>query len=99
MTTIMEYDTQLTINWEGWEKEVPLVVYYTSYPAIQAPRNEYGMPKEPDEPASVEIESIKYLTWDKDGKRHQHELPEAFFSDSMQDKLASEILQHYQEYC
>lgn len=77
------FDTTLTItNPEtDVEEEVDVTVRYTAYAASRGARErETGVPLEPDEPASIEIQSVK----DSTGK-------EIDVSDSDLEQLESEI--------
>lgn len=46
------------------ENEVEIWVSYTTYPAIRGARDGFGVPLEPDEPASCDINDVE----DLDGK-------------------------------
>ena len=73
MSSIQGYDTY----WENDEgKETLITVNFIYYPPTKGGRNEYGVPMEPDEDASLEILNIRTLhgqdprlvipDWDRD---------------------------------
>ena len=54
------HTTQITID----DIKVDVEVEYTAYPASRGHRDKHGAPEEPDEPATIEIESVIDVTDD-----------------------------------
>lgn len=70
-----------TTEIERGDDTVNVEVSYTLFRACRGHRDKYGCPEEPDEPASIEIESAKNLSSDE----------EIELTESEQDKIKEEI--------
>ena len=74
-----------TININGFEYDAN--VEYTYIDACKGSRNEYGAPVEPDESASIEINSIKLMDGDT---AYSIDLPESV-KEGIEDEIMEEI--------
>ena len=83
----MMFDTSIDIN--GAEYDIR--VWYEYFRGVKGKRNSYGVPMEPDDPASVEISKVE-LNY---GDLKKPDWKAINLPDDVVEDIENEILEHY----